>query len=600
MERPLKRIRISDPEMRSPRDPGSQMAEGLFTSEMGIRSDDSDKHRALPTPTINLADFQRRGMGRPPFQRRNAAHNLVPRAPAVTVTANVVEVNVGDGTATSAATTITAVSSDTVVSLEELGGSLTVPALSDVSAVETSVVGTILTDDQSTITTPPPTPLPSDSTSIGSSSSLIESLSSESSQSSGNSTLSSSSSESTVTVTATSTIDFAYQNGTFITTSFSGRATQSITQTHSSFSTGTAFGIGVDTDSSSDSASSTFYGAGASSPSGSSTTSSGSAASSSSSVSNNNNNNGPGLTPTQTTVVGGVVGGVAGLAIVLLLLLVFLRWYRRRLKSRGELPEQIAQRNLGMDGPSHHHHTMSERWSGVPLTAALAASLRKFRPSSSHTTGTNGTMSTLPSTMPETERGFQRIAGRKIAPVLSTGGDGFGGNYGAFSKEVDTPGPSRHTRNERSLAGSSFYRDSNGFYGGRGDMPSSPTTAFTSSPPQNGPGTSSTRDFAGGDLLHPLPSPSQVSLPHSRPDGMAALRPSPARTPVTVSPAASSIRLPIQQQPAMDNAPPLPPPPTGAGLAVPGSRDAIGRSLASQDGSRVSRSSGRSRFAEQM
>ena len=52
----------------------------------------------------------------------------------------------------------------------------------------------------------------------------------------------------------------------------------------------------------------------------------------------------------------------------------------------------------------------------------------------------------------------------------------------------------------------------------------------------------------------------------------------------------------------MDDAPPLPPGAAEMGLAVPMSRDGIGRSLASQDGSRVSssRASGRSRFAEVM
>ena len=162
--------------------------------------------------------------------------------------------------------------------------------------------------------------------------------------------------------------------------------------------------------------------------------------------------------------------------------------------------------------------------------------------------------------------------------------------------------PSALTR-ERSLAGASFYRDSNGFYGGRGEGPSTPTrtgAATGAQPRSQSAGPSRARDFAGETLLDSQPNPSQISLPASRPEGMAALRPSPARTPVTVSPA-SSIQLPIQQQPAMDDAPPLPPTPQmGAGLAVPMSRDGIGRSLASQDGSRVSRSSGRSRFAEQI
>jgi hypothetical protein len=124
-------------------------------------------------------------------------------------------------------------------------------------------------------------------------------------------------------------------------------------------------------------------------------------------------------------------------------------------------------------------------------------------------------------------------------------------------------------------------------------LPPSPTMATTGT--GAGPGPSMARDFAEEEDLHP----SQISLPASKPDGMAALRPSPARTPVTVSPATSSIRLPIQQTPAMmDDVPPMPP--VSTGLAISMSRDGIGRSLASQDGSRVSRGSGRSRFAENM
>lgn len=586
----MKRARIADPEIRSPRDSGSQMAEGLFTSEMGIRSDDSDKHPPVPSRTINLYDLQRRALivenrlARLPLQRRNAAHLVVPRAPDSTVTATVIEINVGDGTATSAATTITAASAETIVSLEDMG-SLTVPAGSDV----TSATDSVITDSQSPITTPPPSDSISSSSSGSDSSSLSRSTFSGNGTSTGSST-----SESVVTVTSVSTLDLAYFNGTFITTSFSGRSTRTSTdlsQLSISTSTDGPAGIG-DSPRSTDSTSTTFLVAGRPFETGSTTTSSGSAASSSSARSDGGV---PGLSPEQQTVVGGVVGGVAGLAIVLLVILAFLRWYRRRLKARGELPEQIAQRNLaGMS----HHHTLSQRSSGVPLTSALAASLRKFRPISSHTQETNLTASTIP----ESEKSFQRIAGRKIAPVLSTGGDGFGDNYGAFEKEMGAPGPSMHSRNERSLAGSSFYRDSNGFYGGRGDIPSSPTTATTGTLPRSGQGLSTARDFADetGSYTHP----SQVSLPSSHPEGMAALRPSPARTPVTISPAASSIGLPIQHTsaPTMDSdAPPLPNFPTmGVGLTVLMPRDAIGRSLASQDGSRASRGSGRSRFAENM
>jgi hypothetical protein len=576
MERPLKRIRISDPEYRSPRDPGSQLAEGLFTSEMGIRSDETDSTPALPTRTIDLKDLQRRGIAAPDIHRipLYPRNELVPRADT-TVTANVIEVNVGDGTATSVAATVTASSGDIVVSLEDLP-TLTVPASGDTtSAGDSSITESQTSSD--TITSSRTTSTDTTSSTASGSGSLTDSTFS------GNGTITSS--DSIVTVTATSTLDVAYLNGTFVTTSFSIRPTKSDSDRTSTRSNAPS-GIGVESSSQQDS-STGYYGAGGTIGPDSTFTASGPPSSSSSSDSGGGGGGGgPGLSPEQQTVVGGVVGGIAGLAIVLLVLLAFLRWYRNRLKARGELPEQLAQRNFGLGGPGHHH-TLSQRSSGVPLTSALAASLRKFRPISSHTQTTTHTASTIP----ESEKGFQRIAGRKIAPVLSTGGDGFGGNYGAFEKEI---GSTSHTRNERSLAGSSFYHDSNGFYGGTGrnSLPSSPTTANTMTTPRTAIGPTTARDFAAPgratpDLLDDFPkSPSQVSLPSSRPEGLAALRPSPARTPVTISPAASSIGLPIQHNASsMQMSADTPPVP---------SLDAIGRSLAREDGSRVSRNSAKS------
>jgi hypothetical protein len=310
------------------------------------------------------------------------------------------------------------------------------------------------------------------------------------------------------------------------------------------------------------------------------------------------------LTPSQQQVVGGVVGGVAGIAVMLVILLVLLRWYRRRLKARGQLPEQIAARELASG--SGHTYPMSQRSSNVPFAAAVAHNLKRLRPHSNQTFATTNTGFTDPS-IREPERGFQRIAGRKIAPVLGSGGDPYGGNYGAFEKDT-LASPSDPLNNpDRGLSGASFYRDSGGFYGGKGNhsltFPPSPTTDATGA--RTGgqaatPGWSPTaRDFP--ESARSGQNSSQISLTTpSRPDGYAVMRPSPARTPITLSPAASSIRLPIQQAPALDeNAPPLP-----TGLSVPGfvPGDGVGRSLASQDGSRVSRSSGRSagRFVENM
>ena len=574
------------------------MAEGLFTSELGIQSDDTDAHHAVPTRTINLSEFQRRAIvggdsaKRPSLPRRNAGIYLLPRAPDATVTASVVEIQVNDGTATSAAATVPLETSETVVSVEDVG-SVTVPGASSV----TSVVGSILTDSQSIITTPPPTPLPSDMFSTSSTelspagSVLSEAL---------NSTATESTTDRTVTVTATSTFEISYINGTVIATGHSGtskltastksgRQTTSGSITASSQSEPSGIGIGMTDSSSFPSSTTTFPGVANTAYPGSTTTSSGAAATSSDSP-GSGGAGGPGLSPQQQQVVGGVVGGVAGIAVILLVLLVILRWYRRRLKARGELPEQIAARNLPVGPPNT---SMSQRSSAVPLTSQLASSLRRFRPTSSQTQATTMTASTVP----DSERGFRRIAGRKIAPVLGTGGDGYGGNYGAFAKDT-TAGPS-HTRNERSLAGSSFYRDSGGFYGGRGTgsptFPPSPTTATSGVKSGHAPGPSISRDFARSP--NDEPNPSQISLPSSRPEGVAALRPSPARTPVTVSPAASSIRLPIQHNPTVgDDAPPVPQ------IVVPVMRDGIGRTLLREDNSRISarsRSTGHgSRFAE--
>lgn len=585
------------------------MTEGLFTSEQGIRGGD---HNAYPTRTIGLSDFQQRNRYgnyqhmRPILPRRNAGIYLLPRAPDATVTASVIEINVNDGTSTSKLTEVPAATTGTVVELSNVG-EVTVPGVSSI----TSVIGTITDSSQGTITTPPPTPLPGSSTTTTglspAGSILSEALNSTTTHSD------TSSEERTVTVTATSTFEVTLINGTVILTATSRDTTTTeigtsiVTASQTSSSAEYTFGqlsetTTTDGDVSSFGGEPTGYFTGAvnTGAAGSPTASSPSATSSSGS---GGASGGPGLSPTQQTVVGGVVGGVAGVAIALVIVLFVLRWYRRRLKDRGELPEQIAARELaGGAGPSY---PMSQRSSTTPFAAAVAHNIRRLRPHSNQTVDTAITATTDFSAR-DSERGFQRIAGRKIAPVLGGGGgDPYGGNYGAFEKETgashDNPPPGKG----RGLAGASFYRDNDGFHGGNGThsptFPPSPTTAMSEARTADLATTAGTasnaRDFARPSFPTAL-NGSQLSLNSpSRPDGIAVMRPSPARTPVTLSPAASSIRLPIQQAPTLDeNAPPLPMHAPILGMH----RDAVGRSLASQDGSRISKSSGRSigRFVE--
>ncbi|RVX70558.1 hypothetical protein B0A52_05209 [Exophiala mesophila] len=621
MEPPFKRIRISDPDVRNPRDTGSRRAEGLFTSEMAFQGGETDSE-PKPTRVVSPTDIHRQDiygqyqrLPRPILPKRNAGFYLVPRAPEATVTTNVIEVNVNDGTTISKITEVPADPTGAVVSLSDVG-SLTVPPITDSSTIVTP------TDDPSkdTLATPAPTALPSDILISSTSSSeltpsdtlLPETLNSTTTTSQFDTTTTE---ELTVTVTATSTYEISLTNGTIIATAYfatnktltttpDARVTAAVTASSTPYTFGQLFTTSSSEPLETNTAPLTsFPGAAASGTLGSpveTTTSSAAPESETSST----GSTGPGLTPAQQTVVGGVVGGVAGIALALVIVLFVLRWYRRRLKSRGQLPEQIATREIGHShGPSD---PMSQRSSVVPFAAAVAQNFKRLRPHSTHTFTTSGTGTTDPHAR-DSERGFQRIAGRKIAPVLGVdGGDPYGGNYGAFEKDTGGDLNDPLQGGERGLSGASFYRDSQGFYGGNGThsptFPPSPTieTAGTSTGgTPTARGASSEKGFTGAYTPVNM-NASQMSLGSpSRPDGYAFIRPSPARTPVTLSPAASSIRLPIQQTPVMDEqAPPLP-----MGLSIHGiTRDEVGRSLASQDGSRISKSSGRSggRFVENM
>ena len=416
--------------------------------------------------------------------------------------------------------------------------------------------------------------------------------------SSGYNSSATSTSDRTTTITWTSTLNVSFLNGTVITLLSSPDTTASatlaplVTKTdsnadHTRHSTLTSATPALSSHTpatatgSADNGASASYSSGGTGAAGigSATTASSSATSSASSSSHGGSAPGP----TTPTVVGGVVGGVAGLAFLLLILLALLRWYRKRLQSRGQLPEQIAARSTTGGGPSGATQ-MSSRSSHTPFAAAFLSSTRRWRPQSSATTATAVTNY---STVPDSERGFQRIAGRKIEPVLGTGTDQYGGNYGAFEKDFpegrltrgapsNSGAPQPHEE-ERGLAESSFYRDSRGFYGGKGeDLPVSPTLV----PSSMGHTRGTTRDFANADSLGGDPRT-------ERPEGYAVMRPSPARTPMTSSPSNSSIRLPIQQGPLME--PGAPPTPALPSHLTGRRQDGVGRSLASQDGSRGSR-----------
>ena len=245
---------------------------------------------------------------------------------------------------------------------------------------------------------------------------------------------------------------------------------------------------------------------GASSSSPSSTTT----ASGNSTVSNNSS-----VAPTPV-IVGGVVGGIAGAAIVIFVLMFLIRWKRRNstmlsLGSGEAGPGAATTRDAP---PSQPSAGMAERHSLAFAVPAALAALTGYK-RSSQKTETDRTISSTAGS----ERGFYRVSGRKLPSVLQSGGDGYGGGV---------------HENTMSMSGSSFYRDSQGLYGGTGS---------------------------------PTQTPAGISI--QRDSGIPVMRPSPARTPVTEHGPFSAVPVPL-------NPPPRRP-------------DALGRSRSSQDGSHASR-----------
>jgi len=542
----------------------------------------------IPTRTLDLDNFQRTQN-----QRRSPGKVLHPRAPDVTVTSGVLEVAVNDGSTT---TQIAAPTADIAVTLDSLG-TLIVPGVSTSTGSGSSASGSGSQSSSQTSS--------SDTSSLGDSSSSNEQLATTVPS---NSTAASST-ERTVTVIETSTFHVSYSNGTFVAQSSTQSASQtgsstddestsdSSTDSGSASSSGYVFGQGVtDSYTSYTTGTGTDYGNAAV---GATATGAGSAATSSGGANGNGNANGtdtpsaPVLTPQQTQMVGGIVGGVAGIALVLIVILYVLRWYRQRLKQQGRLPEQLKPgHNRGGSGLISSAAPMSETRSPFP-SAVMASGMKKWRPTSVITTMTN----TTSTTRADSEKGFHRVSGRKIPSVLSTGGDQFGGSYGAFEKETGPPPLQTNYHHRHDLSDSSFYRDADGTYvgsshdadNGRPVSRSLPTTpiypaifsgddepSFAS--PNRRPSLanlSSQRDFAPGAFNTAFYR--NLTIKGGGPDGVAMFRSSPARTPITQSPNVSSIGLPIQAPVTMDgDVPEMPLGSPGMGVYIPGGQQRVG------------------------
>ncbi|KAH7362608.1 hypothetical protein B0T11DRAFT_352489 [Plectosphaerella cucumerina] len=237
-------------------------------------------------------------------------------------------------------------------------------------------------------------------------------------------------------------------------------------------------------------------------------------------------------TPETGVIVGSVFGSIAGLALVAVLVLLALRWKKRN-GGRIALGEDTSRGTRALPA------------AGAPDDAANAGMTQRSMPWGAGALAgiaakraSRNAPPPPPSPPAESgERGFYRVSGRKLPSVLASGGDGY---------TDPSENPFGNQNRSSAMSGDSvLYRDSQGFF----DEPV----------PNDALGR-----LAVGSPMRPV-------------SGVPIMRSGPAKTPVTES------------NPFADPAPPAlqPPPP---------SRDAIGRSLGSQDGSRGSGS----RFTEEI
>ncbi len=201
-------------------------------------------------------------------------------------------------------------------------------------------------------------------------------------------------------------------------------------------------------------------------------------------------------------VVGGVVGGIAGIVFIVALLMVFVRWRKRKqgvlLLGSGDSPSTQAapMGGSGSGGGPLHSGQMAERSLPFAIPAAFASLTGYKRASEQPSIGASSTAGS--------EQGFYRISGRKLPSVFQYGGDGYGGGH-------------------ESLSGSSFYRDSRGFYGGPGS-PTSPLAGRDSGVPVTRPSPARTPVISEGAFAPPVPP--LMDPPPRRPDALGRSHPS--------------------------------------------------------------------------
>jgi hypothetical protein len=209
--------------------------------------------------------------------------------------------------------------------------------------------------------------------------------------------------------------------------------------------------------------------------------------------------------PSTPVVVGSVVASVAGASILIFVLLLVVRWWKRN-QSRVSLGEggAIGDGRESAPGGAPSGGMVERRRSLAHVVPDALAGMIGYKKSQQRAETDQPFSSAAGS-----ERGFYRVSGRKLPSVLHSGGDGYGGGYGAGN----------------TLSGSSFYKDSPGLYDGTGG-PSSPTIGITierdSGVPIMRPGPARTPVTEPGPFASMVPAP--LNLPPRRPDALGRSR----------------------------------------------------------------------------
>ncbi|KAJ5384498.1 hypothetical protein N7517_002409 [Penicillium concentricum] len=243
----------------------------------------------------------------------------------------------------------------------------------------------------------------------------------------------------------------------------------------------------------------------------------------------------PTIDPETSKIVGGVVGSVAGLALILFLIFYYLR-RRGFLMGKMGRPTMLGDAAAGAGAGAGSREVVERRESNDPLFTAsyfAPAFMKKWRQSTA-TARSGSTIDSAPS-----ERGFQKISGRKLPPVFTHGGDGYGGGLDGDSPTIP------------------------------GFTPTSPATGPMGSPSYAPPPTS---QYGG----MPLDSKYTREVEEHTPP----LRSNPVHLPISSS---VNVATPITITPAHPVAQPQ------SAIPFAPRPDALGRSLHSFDGSRSSR-----------